>query len=303
MKNPFITPFSGLWKTGIVSLAIAGMAFAQPAVELPRSSPKAAVSQTFGYTQATVTYSRPAVNERVIWGGLVPYGKVWRAGANEATTVEFNTDVKVNGQNLPKGKYSLHILPTEAEWTFIFNSEAEAWGSYSYKEDKDALRVKVKPSEAPHKERLEFGFEDLNDSSATFYAHWEKRKADLNLVVEVVETAKAKIKAGLPNAKADDPYAPLGAARFYWAHNVDRKQAMEWVDKSIKVKPIRANLWAKAEMLADEKKFKDAKKSAKLAREAAVKDGDEAFVAILDNTVAGWEKDGKKDKKKDDKKN
>ncbi len=297
MSSSLNIPFSAVWKAGIFAVAAAGLAIGQPAVELPRTSPKATVSQTFGYTNATVTYSRPAVNGRVIWGELVPHEKVWRAGANEATTVEFDTDVKVNGEALPKGKYSLHILPTETEWTFIFNKENEAWGSYSYDEKKDALRVKVKTSEAPHKERLEFGFEDLTDSSAVFFAHWEKRKAALNLVVEVVETAKAKIKAGMPNAKADDAYTPLNAARFYWAHNVDRKQAMEWVEKSIKIKPLRANLWFKAEMLADEKKFKEAQKAGKKAREVAAKDPEgKTYLTAIDKKIAEWEAAGKKDK-------
>ena len=138
-------------------------------------------------------------------------------------------------------------------------------------------------------ERLEFDFEDLSDSGATLTAHWEKQKASLNIVVEFLETAKAKIKEGLPKAKPDDQFAYMGAARFYWDHNVDRKQAMEWIDKSIKIKAVHNNLWLKAEMLASDKKLKEAKEIAKLAREAAAKDPANAnIVAMIDKTVASW---------------
>jgi len=273
----------------------ASMAWAQPAVDLPRQSPLATVTQAIGYTTATVTYSRPAVKNRSIWGGLVPYGQIWRAGANEATTLELTTDAKINGQTLPKGKYALYILPTEKDWTFIFSKNHKTWGSYTYDQKEDALRVTVVPQTAEHKERLEFGFENITDSGATLVAHWEKKKASLNIGVEFLETAKAKIKEGLPKAKPDDQFAYMGAARFYWDHNIDRKQAMEWIDKSIKIKPVHNNLWLKAEMLASDKKMKEAKETAKLAREAAAKDPANAnIVALIDKTVASWDAPAKK---------
>lgn len=273
----------------------ASMAWSQPAVDLPRPSPMATVTQAFGYTTATVSYSRPAVKGRAIWGGLVPYGQIWRAGANEATTLELTTDARINGQSLPKGKYALFILPTEKDWTFIFSRNHKAWGSYTYDQKEDALRVTVAPQAAPHKERLEFAFEDLSDSGASLVTHWEKRKASLKITVEFLETAKAKIKEGLPKAKPDDQFAYMGAARFYWDHNVDRKQAMEWIDKSIAIKAVHNNLWLKAEMLASDKKLKEAKETAKLAREAAAKDpANASLVAMMDKTAASWEAPAKK---------
>jgi len=268
----------------------ASLSFAQPAVDLPRQSPLATVSQVFGYTTATVTYSRPAVKGRAIWGGLVPYGQIWRAGANEATTLELTTDAKINGQALPKGKYALFILPTEKDWTFIFSRNHKTWGSYTYDQKEDALRVTVVPQAADHKERLEFSFENLSDSGATLVAHWEKLKASLALSVEFLETAKAKIKEGLPKAKPDDQFAWMGAARFYWENNIDRKQAMQWIDKSIQIKPVHQNLWLKAEMLAADNKLKEAKAVAKQARDAAAKDPTSGnTAAMIDQTVAKWD--------------
>jgi hypothetical protein len=282
-------------KTAAAFAFSACLAWAQPAVELPRASPIASVSQTFGYTTATITYSRPAVNGRVIWGSLVPYGKVWRAGANEATVLELTTDARLNGQVLPKGRYGLFILPTERDWTFILSKTTKAWGSFAYDEKDDALRITVPHQAAEHLERLEFGFEKLSDSGATLVAHWEKLTASIDIRVEFLETGKAKIKEGLPKAKPDDQFAYMNAAKFYWTYNIDRKQAMDWIDKSIQIKPVHNNLWAKADMLASDGKFKDAKKFAKLARDAAAKNpADAAAVAMMDKTVAKWGEPGKK---------
>ncbi|MBW8889583.1 MAG: DUF2911 domain-containing protein [Fibrobacteres bacterium] len=282
-------------KAGAAFALAACMTWAQPAVDIPRVSPMASVSQTFGYTTATVTYSRPAVNGRVIWGGLVPYGKVWRAGANEATVLELSTDARLNGQLLPKGKYGLFILPTEKDWTFIFSKTYKTWGAFTYDAKDDALRITVPHQAAEHLERLEYSFENLSDSGATLVAHWEKLKAPINIRVEFLQTGIAKIKEGLPKAKPDDQAAYMNAAKFYWTYGIDRKQAMEWIDKSIKIKPVYNNLWAKAEMLATDKKLDEAKKYAKQAREAAAKDPADAYaVTMIDKTVAGWGEAGKR---------
>lgn len=265
------------------------LAWAQPAVELPRASPMASVSQTFGYTTATVTYSRPVVNGRVIWGSLVPYGKVWRAGANEATVLELTTDARLNGHALPKGRYGLFILPAEREWTFILSKISKTWGAFTYDQKDDALRITVPNQPAGHLERLEYGFENLSDSGATLVAHWEKLKASIDIRVEFLETGIARIKDGLPKAKPDDQFAYMNAAKFYWTYNVDRKQALEWIDKSIRIKPVYNNLWAKAEMLVSDNKITDAKKFAKLARDAAAKNpADAGAVAMIDKAVATW---------------
>src|ERR1051326_7049375 len=132
-------------KNLILTLAVflALPAFAQ--LTLPRPSQKSVLTQRIGLTDVTITYSRPGVKGRRIFGGLVPFGKVWRTGANEATTIAISDDVSINGKPLAKGTYSLHTIPTEGEWTLIFNKTADQWGSYSYDEKQDVLRVNVKP--------------------------------------------------------------------------------------------------------------------------------------------------------------
>ena len=162
-----------------------------------RPSPHATVNQRIGAkTEVTIDYSRPAVKGRKVWGELVPFGFApgnkyskdkpypWRAGANENTTIEFSTDVLIEGQKIAAGKYSIHMIPAENEpWVVIFNKVNNAWGSYSYDETQDALRIKVTPAKAPHEEFLTFGFTDLTGNGATAFLHWEQLKVPFKVQV------------------------------------------------------------------------------------------------------------------------
>ncbi len=177
----------------LVSLMLLGAMITSTALfgqgDKVRASLKASVSQTIGVdTEIEINYSRPGVKGRTVWGELVPYGLnegnkysnnkpfPWRAGANENTTISISKDVTVNGESLPAGTYSIHMVPGKDEFEIIFNKGADAWGSYSYDQSQDALRIKVKPVEAGHQEWLAYGFEDLNGNSATAFLHWEKLK-------------------------------------------------------------------------------------------------------------------------------
>lgn len=271
-------------------LLCAGTSPAQSAIELPRQSQAASVSQTFGYTTATVAYSRPAVNGRVIWGGLVPYGRVWRAGANEPTTIAFDRDVTINGKPLVAGTYALFVLPEQKAWTFIFSRNTKGWGAFGYNDKDDALRVTVKPEKAPHRERMEFAFRDIRDSGAALVLHWEQLAGTLAVTAEFLETAKASIAKGISNIKAGDPYAWLNAAKFYRTYNVDRKQAMGWVEKSIEIRPMFGNLWVKAEWLAEDKRYAEALETGRKARDAAAGDpGLASQLPSIDKTLKEWE--------------
>lgn len=139
----------------------------------PRPSPNARVGQTVGTTDVDVTYGRPAVRGRDVFGGLVPYGQVWRTGANEATTVTFSDDVMVEGQRLPAGTYALFTVPGEDAWTVAFNRAANQWGAYEYDEGEDALRVRVTPVEIAPQEQFLIRFEDVSDTSAVMHLHWD----------------------------------------------------------------------------------------------------------------------------------
>src|SRR3954447_25313012 len=141
-----LRPRAGL-VAGLLLVLTAGAALAQQ-LDLPRPSPNASVSQTVGVTEITIKYSRPGVKDRQIWGKLVPYGEVWRTGANENTTIKFSTPVKIDGHELPAGIYGVQTLPADGEWTLILSKDADEWGAFSYKPEHDALRVQVKPQPA-----------------------------------------------------------------------------------------------------------------------------------------------------------
>ncbi len=161
-----------------------------------RASLQAAVMQRIGTnTDITIQYSRPGVKGRKIWGGLVPYGMApgteeskgkpypWRAGANENTTIELSKDVLIEGKKLAAGKYGVHMIPSEKEWTIIFSKNNSSWGSFSYDPKDDALRVNVTPVKAPHVEWLTYCFDDLKGTSATAYLHWEALKVPFKIEV------------------------------------------------------------------------------------------------------------------------
>src|SRR5687767_7863572 len=156
-----------------VALILTTGAFAQQ-VRTPRPSPSATLMQTVGLTDVTIKYSRPGVKGRAIWGGLVPWDKVWRTGANEATTIAFSEDVTINGQKLPKGTYSLHTTPGQSAWKVHFNSVADQWGSYSYDAAKDVVVVNATPQAAPHAEWLTFEIPEMTTDTAKIAIRWEK---------------------------------------------------------------------------------------------------------------------------------
>jgi hypothetical protein len=149
-----------------------------------RVSPKAEVMQIVGLTEVTISYSRPGVKGRTIWGQLVPYDKVWRAGADEATKITFSDDVMIEGKKLKKGSYSFFTIPSKGEWTIIFNKVADQWGAFEYNEAEDALRVKVKPKNNGYQEWLIYTFTRTGEKSAVITLEWEKMKIPFKIDVQ-----------------------------------------------------------------------------------------------------------------------
>lgn len=166
----------------ILLLAVASVAAQAPKV---RQSPTASVSQDLGLTHVTITYHRPAVKGRVIWGGLVPYGKVWRAGANEATTITFSGPVKVAGHDVPAGTYAFFAIPDKDHWTLILDKNPKQWGAFSYKPSEDLLRFEVTPSASPMQEWLDYSIELTDQATATVTLHWEKLAVSFPVTAEI----------------------------------------------------------------------------------------------------------------------
>ena len=284
----------------------------------PRPSQKASVMQTVGVTDLTITYSRPGVKGRKIWGDppagaaagtatlddarrrpadavIVPFGHVWRTGANEATTFTATDDVLINGQPLKAGTYSLHTIPGPAEWTIIFNSDPGQWGSFAYDEKKDILRVKAKPETAADlQEWLAFSFDPVTESSAQVNLRWEKVRVPFTVEVKDVKALTiSKMRAAVAAAKADDWRTPLQAANYVFTNNLtaNNEEAMQWLDKSLKTKETFNNLYTKARVLATTGKAADAVATAEkaLALARAPNSGvDPTTIADLEKRMAEW---------------
>ncbi len=239
----------GLFLAAAFSLGLAAMVDAQMVLSLPQASQRAVVSQRISLTDITITYHRPLVNGRKIWGGLVPYGEVWRAGSNENTTIEFSTAVTVEGKPLPKGIYGLHMIPTADSCTVIFSKASTSWGSYTYKEAEDALRVTVKPQPTEMHEALEYEFDELKPTSANATLKWDKLAVPFAIAINEEETTLPLIRnqmRGILQYSWDTWYA---AANFCLERKINLEEALKWVDKSIQLESRFENLGLKANIL------------------------------------------------------
>jgi hypothetical protein len=270
-----------------LALPIGAQQTQAPQLKVPRPSQKQVLTQTVGFTDITVTYSRPGVKGRQIWGGLVPYDKVWRTGANEATTINFSDDVTINGQALPKGTYSLHTIPGKDEWTIVFNNVSNQWGSFSYDPAKDALRVKAKPQAAPFAEWMTFEIPQLSPDQATIAIHWENLSVPFTVGTNTTQKVLADARAAVAAAKPDDWQTPLRAATFAIENRIDLDEANRWLDQSIKANENIRNLFekARAQAMAGDRAGAVATAQKAIAK-AGPKDGDE--VHEIEHSIASW---------------
>ena len=242
-------------------LLAASIATSRAELNLPEASQLAVNKQRVGLTDITIKYHRPLVGGRKIWGGIVPLGEVWRAGANENTTIEFSDLVTVEGQPLPKGKYGLHMIPTADSWTIIFSKMADAWGSYTYKQEEDALRVNVKSRPAEMEEALEYEFEDLKPDSATVFMKWEKLAVPFKIAVSDTDATLANIRNQM-RGRAQYEWESLNqAAQFCLSKKINLEEALKWADLSIQNEERFENLTTKADLLKAMNKPDEAKKA------------------------------------------
>ena len=254
----------------VIVLGSGGIASAQNDLNLPDVSQAAEVKQRIALTDITVNYHRPLVNGRKIWGGVVPYGKVWRAGANENTTVEFSDPVWVEGKPLAKGTYGLHMIPNQDSWTVIFSKTNTGWGSYSYKQDEDALRVDVKPRPlAEQKEALEFEFEDLKPDSTAVTLKWEKLGVPFTVSIKDADQTLENIRAQLKGRGQFTWQALDEGAQFCLTRKINLDEALKWADASIQNEERFDNLSTKADILKALNRSDEAKKTWNLALEKA----------------------------------
>jgi hypothetical protein len=228
-------------------------------LDLPRASQHAQVSQRIGLTDITINYHRPLANGRQVWGKLVPYGQVWRAGANENTVITFTDPVTIEGQPLEKGTYGLHMIPGESQWTVIFSKDYKDWGSFSYKQEDDALRVNVKPQTAEMHDALAYDFEDVKANSTVVTLRWEKVAVPFKVEVKVNDLVTASIHRQLHGLNQYYWEGWDDAAGYFLANKINLDEALKDEDQSIQVEERYDNLLSKANILDALGRKEDAK--------------------------------------------
>lgn len=218
---------------------------------LPVTSPGATLTQEIGLSTVTISWNRPGVKGREVWGtDLVPYGgDLWRAGANENTTIAISHDCTINGQPVPAGTYGFHAIASEKDWTLIFSTSSTAWGSYSYNPEEDALRTTATPIENQHVEWLEYGVENLTDSSATVYLAWETKKVPFEIAFDTKEIVIKSIQDQLRGIPAFTWQGWYQAAQWAFDNEAGADFASEWIEQSLQRGENWMNLALKGRIL------------------------------------------------------
>ncbi len=231
-------------------------------LQLPRPSPGATVTQTIGLTDVTVTYSSPGVKGREIFGGLVPYGELWRTGANASTKISFDRDVSIMDNEVPAGTYSLFTIPGESQWIVIINKKATA-SAGSYSESEDLLRINVSPEACEPRERMSFMFANYDEDKGELWLEWDKTRIRFQIDVSTDKQARENIDSYLGSTWRS--YS--SSARYYLDQNMELDKGMKYIDQSIALDENWFNVWTKAELYKAMGNMTEANKYAAKAKE------------------------------------
>jgi tetratricopeptide (TPR) repeat protein len=236
---------------------------------LPELSQHGVVTQTIGISTVTIDYHRPLAGGREIFGKVVPSGKVWRAGANENTTIAFSDDATVEGKPLAAGKYGLHMIPDKDQWTVIFSKNSTSWGSFSYDQKEDALRVTVKPKPLEMEDVLIYTFDDVKDDSALATLRWDKTAVPFRIAVDVKALTFKSIQNQLRNVGGFTWAGYDEAGQWCLDNNYQLEQGLKWEDTSIQNEERFENLETKSRILDAMGKKDEAAKTLNAALEKA----------------------------------
>lgn len=267
-------------------LLLAGMsAFAQQ-IQMPQASPSAKIAQKVGLTDVTVDYSRPSTKGRKIFGELVPYGEVWRTGANGATIISFSTDVEIDGKKVPQGQYALYSIPGKSEWTIILSKDTKLWGAIGYNPDNDLMRFKAVPEKLSRVyETFEISFNNMTDNGADLSIKWEQTRVDFPITTQVDAIVMAQIKELVIDKEATDPTLLYSAANYYFTNQKDIPQAYTWITKSVESDPKYWTMHLKAKIELALGKKTEALESAKKSKEMAIEAKNPDYVSLNDRLI------------------
>lgn len=258
---------------------------AAPKVDFPAPSPACTIKQRIGLTDVEVVYSRPSIKGREIFGSLVPYGQVWRTGANAATKLTFSTSVKLNGTDIPAGTYALFTIPGETEWTVIINKGAAQWGSFQYDEKADVARFKATPVQLGEQiETFTIEFNRIRDESAMLDLVWDRTVVPIHVEIPLTDKLVPQIEAVMASDAPQKPY--YQAAMFYYDHGLDLQKASQWVDAAITNREAHYIVHLKAKILAKLGDKEGAIAAAKRSTELAIKAKDPGYVKLNEDLIS-----------------
>lgn len=253
-------------------------------IKIPPASPTQTIKQDFAISTIELTYSRPNMRGRTIFGDLVPYGKLWRTGANAATRIKFADDVSVGGVALKAGEYVLYTIPNQQEWEVILNKGLSNWGIDGYKESEDVARFKVKPMNAPMQvETFTMQFINVMPSSTDLRIMWDKTAIQIPITMDV----DSKVMAQINNAMNKDNRPYFQSAMYYMETGKDLKQALAWFDKAIEQNPNA--FWVhhqRANALAKLGRKEEAKTTAMKSMELAKQQNNNDYVRLNEKLIA-----------------
>jgi hypothetical protein len=258
---------------------------AVPKVDFPAPSPACTIKQRVGLTDIEVVYSRPGIKDRDIFGALVPYGQVWRTGANAATKLTFSTPVKLNGTAIAAGTYALFTIPGESDWTIIINKGAAQWGAFQYDEKADVARFQATPVQlAEQIETFMIDFNQIRDESAVMNLVWDHTVVPINIEIPLTDKLVPQIEAVMASDSSQKPYYP--AALFFYDHGQDLHKASQWVDAAITNREAYYIVHLKAKILAKLGDKDGAIAAAKRSSELAIKAKDNGYVKLNDDLIS-----------------
>jgi hypothetical protein len=259
-------------------------------IRLPEASPQATVSQEIGISTVTLSFHRPGVKGRTIWGGLVPWNEIWRLGANEATTIELSHAATIEGHAVDAGKYALFAIPGRETWTLILNSRSEQWGAYFHDPARDVLRFKVKPVAAPLREWMTFAIDPVGDDTLEAAMEWERLRVPFRIHFPVRKMVWDEIDRVLrdPSRASWDDYST--AARFALATGERLDEALKWIDRSMEKEASFWNHELKARLLRARGEKAEALVHMERAITLAEGKVPKEYIDGLKTTLAEWKK-------------
>ncbi len=262
---------------------------AGPKIDFPAVSPGSTLKQRVGLTDIEIDYSRPGMKGRQVFGGLVPFGAVWRTGANSATRIVFSTAVKLNGVDVPAGTYGLFTIPDKDEWTIIINQVDKQWGAYQYDASKDLVRFKAQPIALTKPvESFTIDIADLHDESAVLTLAWEKTLVPVKIEVDVVSKLIPQIEAFMKSDAKKNGGVYFASAQFYYLHDHDLNSALNWIDQAIATdsKAFYFYYW-KARILAKLGRKDEAIATAKQSIELASGPAKDEYIRLNNEVISG----------------